>query len=80
MRGWPESGALFHATSHRKYFEDYVQGDFEFVLWVMIKHVKLLGKARYYDKVVKWKPMDAKSCKAYFKFENKYDIIRTVGW
>jgi hypothetical protein len=23
-----DSGASFHATSHRKYFQDYVQGDF----------------------------------------------------
>ena len=42
-----DSGASCHATLHRKFFHDYVQGDFGHVLWGMMNHAKLLECVRY---------------------------------
>jgi hypothetical protein len=37
-----DSGASFHVTPHRKHFLDYVQGDLDRFIWVMMHHEKLL--------------------------------------
>ena len=37
-----DSGASFHATSDRKHFHDYVQGDLDMFDWVMMNPVKSL--------------------------------------
>ena len=42
-----DSRALFHATPHRKHFLDYVQGDLDRLVWVMMHHEKLLEWVRY---------------------------------
>ena len=42
-----DSGDSCHATSHRKFFYDYVQGDFGHVYWGMMNHVKLLERIRF---------------------------------
>ena len=42
-----DSGASCHATPHRKFFYDYVQGDFGHVLLGDDEHVKLLERVRY---------------------------------
>ena len=39
--------ASCHATSHRKFFHLYVQGDFGHVLLGEMNHVKLLESVRY---------------------------------
>jgi hypothetical protein len=41
------SGASFHATLHRKHFLDYVQGDLDKLIWVMMHHAKFLEWERY---------------------------------
>ena len=42
-----DSGASFHATPDKKYFHDYVQGDFGQVRLLMINLVKLLEWVRF---------------------------------
>ena len=42
-----DSGASFHATPDKKYFHDYVQGDFGQERLVMINPVKLLEWVRF---------------------------------
>ena len=39
-----DSGASFHATPHRNYFQDYVQGDFGQVYLGDDKPCKIVGK------------------------------------
>ena len=39
-------GASFHATPHRGYFIDYVQGDFGVVIWGTMNPVKLLEREK----------------------------------
>ena len=41
-----DSGASFHATPDKKYFHDYVQGDLDKSVWVVINPVKLLEWVR----------------------------------
>jgi hypothetical protein len=41
-----DSGASFHATPHRKYFQDYVQGDFGQVYLGDDKPCKIVGKGK----------------------------------
>jgi hypothetical protein len=42
-----DSGASFHATPHKKYFQEYVQGDFGQVYLGDDEPCKLLGWVRY---------------------------------
>ena len=42
-----DSGDSCHATPDRKFFHDYVQGDFGDVLLGVMNHVKLLEWVRY---------------------------------
>ena len=42
-----DSGASCHAKPHRKFFHDYVPGDFGHFYQVMMDHVKLLEWIRY---------------------------------
>ena len=39
-------GALFHATPHRGYFIDYVQGDFAIAYWGIMNLVRLLEREK----------------------------------
>ena len=41
-----DSGASFHATPHRGYFINYVQGDFGLVYFGIMNHVKLLEREK----------------------------------
>ena len=41
-----DTGALFHATPHRKHFHDYVQGDFEWVCLGDEKPLDIIGKGK----------------------------------
>ena len=66
-----DSGASCHATPHRKFFHDYVQGDFGHVLLGDDEPCKIVGKGKI--------RMDAKECNAHSCYENKFDLNRVVG-
>ena len=46
-----DSGASCHATPHRKFFHDYVQGDFGHVLFGDDEPCKIVGKGKVRIKI-----------------------------
>jgi hypothetical protein len=69
----------FHATPHRKYFVDYVQGDFGQVHLGDDAPCKIVGMGKVKIKQKQWKPMVTERGETCSIFKKKYNFNRAVG-
>ncbi|KAH9314387.1 hypothetical protein KI387_023014 [Taxus chinensis] len=72
-----DSGASFHATPHRHYFVDYVQGDFGHVFLSDDEPYNIVGKGSVQVKMQNGNTWLLKNVSAYIKM--KFDINGAVG-
>ena len=71
-----DSGDSCHATPHRKFFHDYVPGDFRHVLLGDDEPCKIVGMGKVHIKLNNGNERVIKKCKVYSSYENKYDLNR----
>ena len=72
-----DSRASCHATPHREFFDDYVQGDFGHVLLGDDEPCKIVGKGKVQIKLNNG--TDWLLCEAHSYYEKKYDLNMAVG-
>ena len=72
-------GASCHATHHRKFFYDYVQGDFGYVLLGDDEPCKIVGKGKVRIKLNNGNDWLLKDARAHSFYENKSDLNGGIG-
>ena len=74
-----DSGASFHATPHRKYFHDYVQGDFDQVCLGDDKPLDIIGKGKVLIKFENGNQWFLKEVKHVLDLRKNLISIRHLG-